>query len=413
MSRGVAMPLFNLNGIKVIKGLIQVVIVLPRLPDFPLCERVSRRNAWLKMLPFIIIIWTLASLPMLSAAAKKAAELEEVGSAIHQRQAGCNADNLLRALRNTARAATATPFCESYICSPSSTATATATGTGHPAWFYNLQPTFSGETPVTYASPPSPSTVPGGGGNYGCQELFGIASCWPNAERRRLVPTPAVGEPQQDNHIQRAADTTSCPSPPLPTFVATTYPPASISSACSCLLATAPLYTTTSTCTSIVTSLPVSTIPAFCQPTLLRNAPTLLSSLPLTTATASLGAVANKMDCCASCGDIFNCVAWSFKPSATTTPASPALPGGFDPWLPGTCVVVYNHDNTGTPQNYAICPNGQVGEVLNGTNNPDPNWAYDYGDTIHYNGWNDGPCGEENGEYNESNEGDFEYDTCY
>ncbi|CAN8101543.1 unnamed protein product [Discula destructiva] len=348
-------------------------------------------------------------LARLSTAAPNA--VEEGHPAIEERQAGCNADNLLRALRNTARAATATPFCESYLCLPSSTVTATATGTGHPAWFYNLQPAFSGESPITYASPPSPSTVPGGGGNYGCQELFGIASCWPNAEKERRRPNPTATQGTQDRRIR--ADTTasslSCPTLPLPTFISTTYPPASITSACSCLLITAPVYTTTSICTSIVTNLPDSTIPAFCAPTQLRNAPTILSSLPLTTATASLGTVGNKMDCCASCGDIFNCVAWSFAPSAT----APAFPGGFDPWLPGGCVVVYNY-GSGEPGEFAICPNGQVGEVLSGSNNADPeNPDYYYEDSIYYNGWNEGPCGEANGEENESSVDNFEYNICY
>lgn len=123
------------------------------------------------------------------------------------------------------------------------------------------------------------------------------------------------------------------------------------------------------------------------------------------------------MDCCASCGDIFNCVAWSFTPSTSTVPSF-TLPGGFDPWLPGTCDVVYNYGDYG-PGYYgawAICPNGQVGEVLNGSNNADPEFMDSANDgyeaTIYYNGWNEGPCAQANGNENESSEDAFEYNIC-
>lgn len=157
----------------------------------------------------------------------------------------------------------------------------------------------------------------------------------------------------------------------------------------------------TTTCTQITGSSPTATIPSMCHPSLHVNAGGLAASRSATLATASVtvAAVANKVECCASCADIFNCVAWSFAPVYTQAP-TPQQPGGFDPWARGSCVVLYHtgtddYDDAGNATAGAaapaVCPNGAVGSVLdtaNGTSSNPGGW-----ENVYYNGWNEGPCG--------------------
>ncbi|KAI4867682.1 hypothetical protein F4820DRAFT_193019 [Hypoxylon rubiginosum] len=171
------------------------------------------------------------------------------------------------------------------------------------------------------------------------------------------------------------------------------------------------LATTASVCTSIAGDYPTATVPHFCNPSALVNAPDFLPGLDnLPTATVTVGAVTNKLDCCVQCANIFNCVAWRFKPVYTMTPNA-HLPGGFDPWGRGDCLAVYH---TGDPDREEaagailasapkdetpnLCPNGKVGEVLSGSNDGEPanatahvtnSWT-----NLYYDGWNEGPCAE-------------------
>ncbi|KAI1413106.1 hypothetical protein F5Y13DRAFT_31102 [Hypoxylon sp. FL1857] len=162
----------------------------------------------------------------------------------------------------------------------------------------------------------------------------------------------------------------------------------------------------TKICTSIAGDYPTATIPNFCNPSAQINAASFLptrSDLP--TATVTVGAVSNKLDCCVQCAGIFNCVAWRFVPVYTQQPNA-RLPGGFDPWGRGDCEAVYH---TGDPDEEAasgtiqttngatanLCPNGKVGEMLavneNSTTNGNATSSWT---NLYYNGWNEGPCAE-------------------
>lgn len=160
----------------------------------------------------------------------------------------------------------------------------------------------------------------------------------------------------------------------------------------------------TAVCTTIAGNYPTATIPNFCNPSAMVNAPGFLparSNLP--TATVTIGAVSNKLDCCVQCADVFNCVAWRFVPVYTQTPNA-HLPGGFDPWGRGDCEAVYHIGNpkdevaTGIisvvddQQTANLCPNGNVGEVLAGSDGDGVTNGTDSWMNLYYDGWNEGPC---------------------
>ena len=173
----------------------------------------------------------------------------------------------------------------------------------------------------------------------------------------------------------------------------------------------------TKTCRSIAGSSPTATVPAFCNPSLHVNAPRLATAAPqggsdpLPTGTVQVGTAADKIACCAECARLFNCVAWRFVPVYVGDPTD-RLPGGFDPWGRGSCDIVYHvgaaapdpEDGGETPD---LCPNGLVGDLLEGSTNPSPSqplspppeegggnatharsWM-----NVYYNGWNQGSCG--------------------
>ncbi|KAK8020083.1 hypothetical protein PG990_005221 [Apiospora arundinis] len=317
---------------------------------------------------------------------------------VENRQDGCGHDNLLRALLNPTRSAEATSFCNDYLCRPSSTVTATAVGSAHPLYLYNLQPSNRASgTPLTYPSPPTPSPIPGNAACYGWPE--GVACPYPPTRKRSPADAPAAALAAPHARREAAAE---CPTPTVPSFLttATTYPASRLSSACSCVMTSAPLPTTTSTCTAISATWPQTTIPAFCQPSFHANRASLLPLPGVTsTATATLGVVSDKLDCCVSCAGIYNCIAWSYVPYPSPTPAAPVVtttPGSnkINPWISGMCVAVYNYGVAPGPNDNAaaVCPNGVVGEALGGgSNNPSASelrW-----DNLYYNGWNEGPCG--------------------
>ncbi|KAK6842844.1 hypothetical protein PG987_003704 [Apiospora arundinis] len=285
---------------------------------------------------------------------------------VENRQDGCGHDNLLRALLNPTRSAEATSFCNDYLCRPSSTVTATAP---HPGQRRVLRLARGCGLPLSPTRKRSPADA----------------------------PAAALAAP----HARREA-AAECPTPTVPSFLttATTYPASRLSSACSCVMTSAPLPTTTSTCTAISATWPQTTIPAFCQPSFHANRASLLPLPGVTsTATATLGVVSDKLDCCVSCAGIYNCVAWSYVPYPSPTPAAPVVtttPGSnkINPWISGMCVAVYNYGVAPGPNDNAaaVCPNGVVGEALGGgSNNPSASelrW-----DNLYYNGWNEGPCG--------------------
>ncbi|KAK7950987.1 uncharacterized protein PG986_006715 [Apiospora aurea] len=329
---------------------------------------------------------------------------------VEGRQAGCARDNLLRGLLNPARTAEATSFCNDYLCRPYSTVTATTAGSAHPLYLYNLQPSAHGSgTPLSYPSPPTPSTIPG---NAACYAWPGGVPCpYPPTRKRSLGP--ALAAPALAVQGRQAAD---CSTPTVPAFLTTTatssYPASRLSSACSCLVDAAPLPTTTTTCTAIGAGAtwPQTTIPAFCQPSFHANRASLAGITGISTAVATLGLVSDKLDCCVSCAGIYNCVAWSYVPfpspatAAIATPPSTQQPDGnnnnnnkINPWISGTCVAVYNHGSVSSPNSdngnnaAAVCPNGAVGEVLGGgSGNPSGGLRWE---NLYYNGWNEGPCG--------------------
>ncbi|KAI1383926.1 uncharacterized protein F4822DRAFT_55627 [Hypoxylon trugodes] len=229
---------------------------------------------------------------------------------------------------------------------PADPSVSTVTGYAHPLTLTPLTTLNSQQTPLSYASPPTPITVP-----------------------TRVNPPGSAGAAQaskvQAEEAAAPADTGA-----------------------------------TAVCTTIAGDYPTATIPNFCNPSAHINAasfvPDRVSNLP--TATVTIGAVSNKLDCCVQCAEIFNCIAWSFVPVYTQAPNA-RLPGGFDPWGRGDCQAVYH---TGNPDNTTaagedtanLCPNGKVGEVLavNASANTDGNatsWS-----NLYYNGWNEGACAE-------------------
>ncbi|KAI1761174.1 hypothetical protein GGR53DRAFT_42122 [Hypoxylon sp. FL1150] len=169
------------------------------------------------------------------------------------------------------------------------------------------------------------------------------------------------------------------------------------------------LATTVSVCTSIGGSYATATIPNFCNPSALANAPDFLAARDnLPTATVTFGAVSNKLDCCVQCANIFNCVAWRFEPVYVGTPNA-HLPGGFDPWGRGNCLAVYHIGDPDQEEAAGVllatapksetanlCPNGKVGEILSGSDNGDNTTEDATGSwlNLYYDGWNEGPCAE-------------------
>lgn len=241
------------------------------------------------------------------------------------------------------------------VTTSTAAAVSTITGYAHPLTLTALTTLGAAQTPLSYGDTPSPSYVP----------------------TRTLPPAAEATEAK----VVAAQDDDA--------------PPTSVS-----------------VCTSIAGVYATATIPNFCNPSALANAPdfaTDTASMPA--ATVSIGGVSNKLDCCVQCADIFNCVAWKFVPVYTQKPNA-HLPGGFDPWGRGDCVAMYH---TGAPQTASpaggnilavtseetanLCPNGKIGEILAGSENAGgaqnssaeavSSWS-----NLYYNGWNEGPCAE-------------------
>ncbi|KAI1856712.1 uncharacterized protein JN550_013679 [Neoarthrinium moseri] len=245
------------------------------------------------------------------------------------------------------------------------TSTVTVSAAAHPLVLYSLQPWAAGETALSYDATPTASTVTG---NPGCYGLATGSSCTLAVRRafRTQSPVPVLDA--------RQAGTTASPT-------------------------TATDGASTKTCTRITGASPTTTIPSFCQPSAHVNAPafangTAAGSLP-PLATQTVAAVANKLDCCAECAGVLNCVAWSFVPAYIQEP-TPQLPGGFDPWGRGKCEVVYHvgvpgaggdatADPAQDPAAAAVCPNGRVANLLDVEKSAGPG--------VYYGGWNQGPCG--------------------
>ena len=263
---------------------------------------------------------------------------------------------------------------------------------------YGLQTRPASATEIIYTSPATPAPVPGSPGCYGLSDEVPCSS----EAVTQPTTTPSAGY----YGAQAEELFAGCSSPTSPAFVpntASTYEPSQISSACSCLLSISPTSTAsalaatttatqpTSVCTTIAGSSPTATYPAFCHPSLHKNAVS-ISNDSLPTATVTVGAVTNKMDCCASCVGIFNCVWWKFEPAFTGQPTE-KLPGGFDPWGRGDCVVGYhigdrNAEVVGAEPPAAVCPNGMVGEIL-ATNGGQGGHGWS---NVYWNGFNEGPC---------------------
>ncbi|KAK8088389.1 hypothetical protein PG997_003350 [Apiospora hydei] len=272
----------------------------------------------------------------------------------------------------------------------------------HPLYLYNLQPSAHGSgTPLSYPSPPTPSTIPG---NAACYAWPAGVPC-PYPPTRKRSPGPALAAPAPAVQGRQAA--ADCSTPTVPAFLTTTattsYPASRLSSACSCLVDAAPLPTTTTTCTAIGAGAtwPQTTIPAFCQPSFHVNRASLAGITGVSTAVATLGVVSDKLDCCVSCAGIYNCVAWSYVPFSSPIPGSPTTKAAasgnskINPWISGMCVAVYNYGTALNSENNAaaVCPNGAVGEVLGGGSSYPSGGGQLRWENLYYNGWNEGPCG--------------------
>ncbi|KAI2463139.1 hypothetical protein F4781DRAFT_441129 [Annulohypoxylon bovei var. microspora] len=235
-------------------------------------------------------------------------------------------------------------------------AVSTITGYAHPLTLTPLTTLGAHQTPLSYASPPTAITVP-----------------------TRSVPGGEAAAAEATGVQAEAVDSPSGTS-------------------------------ATAVCTSIAGAYPTATVPNFCAPSALANAAGFAPArTDLPTATVTVGAVSDKLDCCAQCASIFNCVAWRFVPVYTQAPDA-HLPGGFDPWGRGDCEAVYHTGGPGAEaaaaavaqeeeETPSLCPNGKVGEMLvggagnataTGGNGTDAgSWM-----NLYYNGWNEGPCAE-------------------
>ena len=289
-------------------------------------------------------------------------------------------------------------------------------------YLYNLHSQTTTTPPITYGSPPTPVPVPGDGNPskklkresdspavmkeraFGTAEEEAQAAGARKDKKRNLAgredPEAAAGAA-----LDRRVATTTCPSQAIPTWIATTYPPSRVSSACSCILSsttvTAYSYavtttgTLTETCTKYTTTLPQSTVAAFCDPSLYTNAlakPTAPAGAP--PAAEATKAVPNRMACCQTCATTFNCVYWKYLPDHTVPVDPLKFVQGFDPWDSGKCVVGYNTALPTSPvpnDTPLICPNGSGKEYLDyrqGTNASFGEYR-----SLYLNGWNEGACG--------------------
>ncbi|KAI0975110.1 hypothetical protein F4678DRAFT_419337 [Xylaria arbuscula] len=236
--------------------------------------------------------------------------------------------------------------------------TVTVTEAAHPLTFWPLAHLASTATPLSYDEPPTASRVPANQHN----NANAAADC------TSVLQSPAA------RINQTSSTTTTAPTPSASTTI----------------------------CTVIEGQYPISTLPAFCRPTLFANAPALASpadpQVAQSTAvvTMSANSVPDKVSCCGECATYYNCFAWRFVPSYIGTP-SERLPGGFDPWRHGDCEIAYytGQDDadggSGVTRKGAarVCPNGRLHHVLNGTGNPGSGgWI----EGLYFNGWNQGAC---------------------
>jgi hypothetical protein len=132
----------------------------------------------------------------------------------------------------------------------------------------------------------------------------------------------------------------------------------------------------TTTCT-FYEPLPTATYPAFCAPSDQVNvvAPASHSGYQVVPNFSA----PSKMDCCAACASVFNCVWWKFDFGTSG-----------DGWAPGICHYAYytgNNQNTDGNQP-AICPNGATLGIPFGANPP-----ADREESNNQPGCNFGPCG--------------------
>ncbi|KAK2016438.1 hypothetical protein LZ32DRAFT_669480 [Colletotrichum eremochloae] len=179
-------------------------------------------------------------------------------------------------------------------------------------------------------------------------------------------------------NIARGSPPTSCASATIPTWLATTYPPSRISSACSCLLTTTvppnPTFTaptSTGYCTEYTYTAPTTTVANFCDPTFYSNfvaTPTIPAGATASHAKATVSPVGDRLTCCEVCAETFNCVYWKYQAARPQTP-SPAFPGGFDPWNYGRTMVAASWATSPTTpavtRNLRPCaqrPDGQLDE---------------------------------------------------
>lgn len=242
--------------------------------------------------------------------------------------------------------------------------TSTVTTEAHPMTFWPLAPLPATATPLSYGSPPKASRVPTGRR----QEVNAKPDC-----TSETIATPTTADQ------------------PYSTVSSLTHAPTTTAAS-------------TTTCTVIKGGYPVSTLPAFCRPTLFTNAPSLAqptgqqSPIPTAIVTLSANSVPDKVNCCAECAAYYNCFAWRFVPSYVGAP-SDRLPGGFDPWRHGDCEIAYytgsgtgvGAENVTREDAPSVCPNGLLAGVVRGSENPRPGSWFD---GLYYNGWNQGACGE-------------------
>ncbi|KAI2638436.1 hypothetical protein GGS21DRAFT_548928 [Xylaria nigripes] len=142
-----------------------------------------------------------------------------------------------------------------------------------------------------------------------------------------------------------------------------------------------------------------SILPAFRQPRLFTNEPTLFPVPSVATTTLSPNSVPDKVSCCGACADYCNCITWRFVPASVGNPSNQE-PGVFNPWRGRDCEIAYHTgkkypftvegNNTTSTDIASICPNGRVPGMLNGkANQSSGRWLI----VLYYDRWNEGACG--------------------
>lgn len=332
-------------------------------------------------------------------------------------------------------------------------------------YLYNLHSMTTPSPALTYANPPTPIPVPGDGnpskkgrrGSGSGNDVGAFAGSRDKAVQARAqlaelkgraAQAAAAAEPTSPAKLQaaRAADAaagalvdeelrrrqvvtttaTPCPTQAAPTWIAASYPPSRVSSACSCVLSSTTATSTvwaiktaatyTETCTTYTRGFLQTSVAAICDPSLYVNAvakptqPTGTLGAPAVEATRP---VSDRISCCQLCATTYNCVYWKWLPDHTFPADAAHFIGGFDPWDTGSCVFGYVASLPSTPVTSGpyICPNTFGHDYLDYSQGQNASWGQ-Y-ESLYRQGWNQGACGNALNLYESNWECGCNWASCY